>query len=162
MQLWKLALSLALLTGAAPLTSAQSPKKPRLPVADPVEQAPTPTPAPTNPFLSPDPTIVPGKWKIEYKWVGKTTQVWNFAVGDPVHEVDSWGLDGSQTAVGGPLYALPPGYTGNEPPTSRTFDSAGTVTVTCSWVADTSSYTVPPPNPKPVTAPTVLRLLEIP
>ena len=148
----KIAFALALLFGAAQIAAADDA------VATP--STATGLPPGQNPPKAPNPTIVPGKWDIKYKWAGNTTQVWNYPIDAPFVEVDPWKEDGSDTAVGGPLWAPPLHYTGNEIATSRTFDTAGTVTVTCTWVANTSSYANPPPNPQPVTAPTVLWLRE--
>ena len=144
MQLWKLALSLALLTGAAPFTAAQSPA---VPDAEPVEQTPTPAPVSSNPIALPNPTIIPGKWDIKYAWKGTTTDIWTFSDGAvwtrPTTYNDApaaWNNITAKLTDGGML-ALPPVGDPNPYPgtqgatcTGVSRDITATVTVTCTWV----------------------------
>ena len=144
---WKIALTLALLAGVRQTAFAQ------------VHAAPPPSPAPpatSVPSGGLAQTIVPGKWDISYKWEVTLPAHLHLNDGTSALLERDWSENGSD--VGG--YGFHERFDFNPNAVAVDSDTTGFVTVICLWVADTSSYTMPPLNPTPVPAPKTLTLLE--
>lgn len=147
---WKIALSLALLAGAAQLAAAQTPAQR---AADKLNGGQIPledrSKVPGGLVrMGPPVTIVPGKWDIKYHWKGTTTDIWTFDDGYIWNRPVTWDngpLTWDNLTVklsDGGMPALPPAgdpnpYKGNPGAkcTGVSRDITATVTVLCAWVA---------------------------